>query len=477
MHEGQGFLRYLAKKLLNAYHRDMQMDKQGDVQQKVFLALARWGVGPQAGILAGVSGGADSVALLHCLNALRLGGAFGKLYAAHLNHGIRGDEARQDAEFVKGLCHEWGIPLFLKTVDVPALAKQSGRGIEETAREARYRFLEEARAEAGAINIAVAHHKNDQAETVLMHLLRGTGPKGLCGMTDRRGNLIRPLMQVSRGQIMAYLQSHGLCYRDDATNQDVSYLRNRIRLQLLPTLERDYNPAIVDGLVRMASLCAEDEAYLSAQAAAALEQCRENGGYRREQLRDLPPALKGRALRLILQEHGALYNSGQEDISRLSELLEARTGAKAPFGNGVWGWTSYQLLCVGILQEQGGEYAIPLKIPGETHTPAGIFHSQFVNDWEKGQNPFVGFLDGGKLPDDTLVRPRRPGDRFYPFGAPGERKLKEYFIDKKVPRRQREGPMVCTGGEVLFLPGYTVSENVRVRPETEQILKIEFIPN
>lgn len=431
------------------------------------------GVPEGAGVVAGVSGGVDSVVLLRCLLALREKGTVGMLHAAHLDHGIRGEAAREDARFVEELAAKWGVPCTVAHADVPALAAEKGIGLEEAAREARYGFLEKVRQELGADYIAVAHHGDDQAETVLLHLIRGTGLTGLTGMRGRNGNLLRPMLAFTRAEIEAFAKEHDLPFRTDETNAEPDCIRNRIRLQLLPTLAADYNPAIGAGLCRTAALCARDEDYMEEQAARALEAARlPGGGYSRKALASLHPALQARAARGILRAHGALYDAGEAMVSRLTALFTARTGAKLPLNDGLWAWTAYDALHVGLPPEETG-FSVPFIADGITEVPGGRFVSGFVSE-RREEGPNVGWMDYDRLPDGLVVRTRQPGDRFHPLGAPGSRKLKEFFIDRKAPREDRMVPMLTAGDRALFLPGFTIADDVKITGETRRILRVAF---
>ncbi len=302
---------------------------------RVAAAFAANGITQQDGLLVGVSGGMDSVALLHILCGLRTVGWVKELFAAHVNHGIR-DAAENDAAFVRALCADWGVRLYETRVDVPKLRAQSGQTLEEAARDARYAFLHEAKIKSGASWIVTAHHMDDQAETVLMHLLRGAGLAGLCGMKTISGDIFRPLLGVSRSELAAYMEEYALSYCTDETNMEPSCLRNRIRLELLPLLKEGYNPSISEGLARMAALLFEDEAYLCAEAEHKLrEAALPAGGYDRNMLLALPMPIQTRAVRLMLSQEGALYNLQQAGVYRLCALLKGRTGARMELPNGM----------------------------------------------------------------------------------------------------------------------------------------------
>ncbi len=442
---------------------------------RVAAAFAANGIMQQEGLLVGVSGGMDSVALLHILCALRAAGSVKELFAAHVNHGIRA-AAENDAAFVRALCASWNVTLYETRADVPKLRAESGQTLEEAARDARYAFLREAKQKSGADWIVTAHHMDDQAETVLMHLLRGTGLAGLCGMKAVSGDIVRPLLGVSRGELAAYAEENALSYRTDETNLEPCCLRNRIRLELLPLLREGYNPSISEGLARMAALLSEDDAYLTAEAEQRLmEAMLPAGGYDRKRIAALPMPIQSRAVRLMLLKEGALYNLQQAGINRLCALLQGRTGARMELPNGTEAYVRYGAIIIG---KPKGKDAEPFEThfvwPGATHTPMGVYTAAFADDFRRDEGALIAYMDADRLPNNAVVRVRRPGDRFYPLNAPGERKLKEYLIDKKVDPPARELPLIAAGRDVLFFPGGTVSHSVRVREDTRRILRVKF---
>ena len=425
-------------------------------------------------VLVGVSGGADSVALLRVL--LDLSDEFGfSVSAAHFHHGIRGAEADEDEAFVRALTAEWGVPFYSERADVPKLAAENKQTLEQAAREARYAFLRRAKQLLDADVIAVAHHKQDQAESVLLHLVRGSGLTGLCGMRRKTADLIRPLLNVDKAEILSFLEERNIPYRTDSTNASRESARNRLRLDVLPYLKEYLNPRVEDALAGNAELLQRDEDFLMELAAAALERARSGEGYLRELLLKEPLPIRMRALKLALSEHSITADIERKHLESLSELLAARTGATLMLP-GIEAYTSYEHLYLGR-QVPTASFCLPLKVPGDTVTPAGIFRAMEVVGcigFPKDRN--VGCMDLDRLPGDLTVRSRRSGDRFHPVGAPGSRKLKDFFIDRKVPREARGVPLLCCGETVLFLPGYGVAQQVRITEETSRALWITYLP-
>lgn len=419
---------------------------------------------PGARVVVGLSGGADSVALLLCLKSLGY-----QVCAAHLNHGIRGKSAEGDELFVKTLCSNIGVPLIRGRADVPALAGEHGRTLEEAGRAARYDFLEEARQEFRAQAIAVAHHLDDQAESVLMHLIRGSGLRGLAGMRPKRGAVIRPFLEVDRARIERFLYELGQDYHTDETNLIPSGARNQIRLVVLPAM-RKINPAVARAISSAALLTAQDEDYLCLQAVNALNAARDDKGYLCAALSSLPPPLRARAVMEALSRAGMATDIARKHVGMVEGLLTAATGSSVSLPNGS-AWVEYGRLRVGC-PEPKRYYEADLIIPGDTQTPWGVFHAKVLNGPVLEKRPDAAYLDFDKLPSAIKVRSRRDGDRFHPLGAPGSRKLKSYFIDKKTARADRETPLLASDGRVLYVYGHCVCDEARVTPFTRRTLII-----
>ncbi|MDO4572254.1 MAG: tRNA lysidine(34) synthetase TilS [Clostridia bacterium] len=308
-------------------------------------ALAASGIRPQDRVLVGLSGGADSVALLHALRLCMEQGRIQSLGAAHLVHGIRGESAERDAAFCERLCRDWDIPFFLGRADAPAQARLRGQTLEQAARELRYAFLRERAAGFQAGCIAVAHHADDQAETLLLHLMRGSGRTGLCGMRMRADDIARPLLKRRRRDIEAYLKDNGLEHCTDETNAGQDAARNRVRHALLPLME-SFNPRLTEALCRLAAHMLEDEDYFSARVDAALEAARLPQGYARRQILALPGPLRARALLRLLREclDGDVCEA---DIRRLEALLPAATGSAIELRGGRTAWLENEALLLG----------------------------------------------------------------------------------------------------------------------------------
>lgn len=445
------------------------------IEDKVCSALRCAGVNETTHLLAAVSGGADSVALLRLLQGFWSCGYIGALSAAHFHHGIRKEGADADEAFVRALCEEAGIPFFTGHGDVPEYAAQHDQTMEEAARNARYAFLRETKQICGADYIVTAHTMNDQAETVLLHILRGSGVGGLCGMRTQAGDVLRPMLAVQRQDIEAYLSAAGQPYQTDESNASLAYTRNRVRIELLPMLAERFNPAVIPALSRLAGYAQTDEDYLNALAEDALDRAQSRqDAYRREALLALPQALRMRALRLALARVDALFDVEQASLCRLESMLSGRTGSIMALPNEKWAQVSYNDICFGTLPKESEAFSVPFCWDGETITPLGSFFTSRVSVRQDGDKNRIAFFDMEKLPRSLVVRSRQPQDRIQPLGMQGKKKLKDYFIDHKLPRWQRVLPLLCSENDVLFVPGCCIAEPYRVTPETKMVLRVEY---
>ena len=426
-------------------------------------------ISPGDKVLIGLSGGGDSVALLHILKSLCTWLDF-TICAAHLNHGIRGEAAHEDAEFVHDLCDFYGIRAYGGYADIPRLARQRGETLEQAGRMLRYDFLEEAKAFFGADKIAVAHHMDDQAESILLHLVRGSGLRGLCGMAPRRGDIIRPLLCLSKAEIESYLTNENLPYCTDATNFIAEGTRNKLRLETIPYLKREFNPRLVESLCAMGEMLSEDEGYLCQIAERELNAARREGGFDRAALSKLPRPILSRCIRAALNEIGALTDAERGHIDSIIRLLSARTGARIEIP-GADVWTSYELICFGHYIKQTGEWEQPLCLNGETDT----YRVAKCAVTDRPRDRYSACIDADKLPADTLIRQRRAGDRFHRINAPGSKKLKDAYIDAKLPREKRDLALIASGRDVLFAPGLGAAESIKLNVNSKNAVKIEFI--
>jgi tRNA(Ile)-lysidine synthase len=435
---------------------------------------------PGGRVLVALSGGPDSVALLHVLQTLERRGHLAVCGVAHFNHQLRGAEADADELFCRELAASLGLPIVVGRGDVRALARESGRSIEDAAREARYAFLTGAMPALEAGAVAVGHSLDDQAETFLMRLIRGAGPAGLAGVRPRAGAVIRPLLDISRADLRDYAAGHGLRSREDSSNADIAIPRNRVRLELLPHLEQ-FSPAVAATLARNAALAREDDEFLEAAAiesAASLVLQEDNGvALDAQALAALHPALASRVARTALQMAAPGRFIGFQHVDDLLELTRRADGtAVALPGLVATRRGSRIVLGAPVPAPFVNSFHVPLSIPGEVEAAgwkvtAGYAGPLLQPMVARGHSVVVA---AEPLRSPLAVRSRRPGDRFKPIGMGGRgRKLQDFLVDRKVARSDRDGlPLVVDRDDrIVWVVGHSVAEDFRVTaPEKGVIL-------
>jgi len=438
--------------------------------------LRRCGIEPDTSVLVALSGGADSVALLLLLfDALRDGNLCA-LAAAHYHHGLRAS-AEDDAAFCARLCASLGIPFFCGHGDVRSAARTAGESLETAARRLRYAYLRAVREEISADCIVTAHHADDQAETVLLHLLRGSGLRGLCGMQPRNGDLARPLLGVPRGAILSFLSERGQAYCIDETNDDLAYTRNRVRRELLPLLA-DYNPRIRESLCSMAELLSEDEQYLSTEAERLLQRSASDGGQLRTELCMAPPSIRTRALLYLLRERcGEDYC--RSDVRRMENLLSAQAGTAIELRGGFSAWNDGDILRVGK-RAPAWDAVRPIEWENETfccRADGWKISGACVSAYCAPKSSMEACLCLDAFSDGIAglyVRHKRDGDRFRPLGCAGTKLVSDVYADRKYAERLRQAPLLFSGEHLLFVPGYTVAEEARVTEQSKTIIYIKI---
>lgn len=391
-------------------------------------------------VLVALSGGADSVALLHILRALGY-----PVRAFHLNHCLRGTESERDEAFCRALCAQLGVELMVERVDVAAAAREQGTGVEETARRIRYAWLQDA---AQGVKIATAHTADDNLETVLFHLVRGTGSKGLAGIPPVRGQIIRPLLRVERAQIEEYLATIGQDYVNDSTNADDAYTRNRIRHTVVPAL-REIQPTAAQAAARLGDLLRQDEDCLDGLAQECLAQAAQpDGAWDIAPLRQVHPAVRARALRRLLAQSGMpLRDLTAQHIFALEQLLDSqKPSACCALPHGFIARREYSALRLVREEEQPVRPAVPLAVPSEQTLWNGSVRVS-VHVLEKNEVFYKSFntfcVDCGTIDFVSLcVRTRKAGDRIRLTEKGGSRTLKKLLIDRKIPRCKRDGLVV-----------------------------------
>lgn len=408
---------------------------------------------PGEHVVCAVSGGADSVAMLHCLLALREELQI-SISAAHYNHCLRGEASEEDEAFVRRLCASLDVPLTVGRGDVAARAAETGESLEEAARHLRYGFLKQLPG-----TLATAHNADDQVETVLLNFLRGTGLKGLCAMEPRQGQLVRPLLAVSRAEIEDYLQANGLLHREDDTNKEDDALRNRLRHHVIPLLKQE-NPSLSRTVGRMTGLLREDEAWLEMQTKELLECARREQGYDCRILWEAPAVLRRRAIRALLE----IPKPAMHHVEAVEALLQRVSGSAEIRLPGGWiARREYDIL--QLLREPSTNRWMPLRLlPGESgllpevNLRISVDGPVFLEKKVDSLSTFAVKYDMMMENPTIVIRPRRTGDQMQL--SAGHRSLKRLMIDRKIPAKQRDQlPVLTNGADVMAV--YHLGTDVR----------------
>jgi len=462
-------------------------------------------------VVLGISGGPDSSCLLALLCELREEWDL-QLHAVHVHHGLRGEDADEDSRYTEELCRRFFVPCRTFYYDVKKMAGEKGLTTEEMGRELRYAAFESLRQEIlnasggqtapGCVKIAVAHNRNDQAETVLMRLLRGTGVDGLAGIGYlREGNIVRPLLDADRSEIEAYCESKALNPRTDLTNLEPDYTRNKIRLELIPYLQREYNENIVSGLCRLANNAAEDKAFLWEQTELAFQKIariQEGGdgfsGRRQCVLEcrgfsELRPAVSKRLIRKGLREMGLFQDVTASQLEAADAMIRTgRTGDRLTFPHGYRLEISYG---EGLLrgpeksaEKEAEKFSFLVNVPGITQVSAlnaslrvQILTAEEATSLDAGDsNRTFASADPALWNQPLFLRSRQPGDFIVPLGMKGSKKIQDYFVDRKIPRENRDTvPLLCRGMEVVWIPGGVLNEKYRAEKDAETLVFLEYI--
>lgn len=449
-------------------------------------------------VLVAVSGGADSVCLLHIL-AQRQAELGIKLHVAHLNHKLRGDESEEDAWYVADLAHKLGIPITMDTIDVAAYRDRKRCSLEEAAREVRYSFLADAVASSGAVCAVAGHTRDDQVETILMHLLRGTGIAGLRGLQPRASVLIgdciktplivvRPLLEVSRQETSDYCRRFKLKPRTDSSNASPDFLRNRIRLELLPAL-RNYNSQVDAAMLRLADIASDQVHYIEEQASDLWSKAAtaDSGVVYLDKSRmlDLPLTMQRQLFRRAVEQLiGNLRDIEADHIEAMVEFLSKSAGKSLCLPHDLRLSVEYGRLVLTANQTAlcpfppiDGEIAI--NLPGETMLPGWKIKAEILREKAgSGRNErdvFSAAFDLAKAGTQLIVRQRQRGDRFQPLGMSQLKKLQDFMVDARIPRAWRSRvPLLCSPQQILWVAGWRIDDRVRVTEATNKVLRVTF---
>lgn len=443
-------------------------------------------------VLLGVSGGPDSVALLHILHSKAL--EYGiQLHVVHINHMLR-SEAVDEARYVEQLAKQYAIPFRLYEINVKEYAETNKMSLEQAGHVVRFQCFQDAKAVWKINKLALGHHKNDRAESVLLHMVQGCGTEGLTAMppvdiwdnTDG-SSLIRPLANIRKADIQQYCDEHALRYYIDATNLEPDCLRNQIRLELLPNMQQ-YNPQIVDALVRLQEICSAELDYIDQQTDALWEQY----GSLHEHAAQFPAelfctqhiALQRRLLRCLYQAWvGNTEDLSFAQVEQMRKIALQSNGTQMiTLAHGKCFMRQYQQLLVTDIHEPSQEHReIHWNFKEQSVLP--IWNGTLSANVNLSE-PFVNsndysniYVDLDKLDEELLIRTRKPGDRILLSGKGGHKTIKKFFIDRKVPKEVRDTvPIVFSDGEIIWIPGLYAAEHVRITEQTKYICKLSFSP-
>ena len=453
---------------VTGYIRENRMIEKGDV------------------VLAGVSGGGDSVTMLYILKEYRKELDF-TLRAVHVHHGIRGKEADRDSRFVEELCSRWGIPCKIYSYNVPELSNQWKMGEEETGRLVRKRaFSQEGETEKNqgkTVRIALAHNQEDLAETMLHNLCRGTGLRGLCTMRPVTNDIIRPVLCLSRVEISAFLKQNRIPYIQDSTNASDMYTRNRIRHHVLPILEEQVNSKAAAHMVETAARLAQAEDYLCTQAAAILKEYDKNGKYCfTQEFFGQPQIMQIYALQQAMEKlAGRRKDLSSVHFEKVLELWQMQTGRKISLPYGMEAVRTYKEVMLHLAAEKtfdrndNAEWKI--SVPGETLCPYGRIQTEiFLYTGQKiEEKKYTKWLDYDKIKKNPCIRTRKEGD-FIVINTRGDKKkLRRCMIDEKIPSDERDKiPLIACEDEILWIVGKRISERYKITPQTRKVLELKY---
>jgi len=438
-------------------------------------------------VLVALSGGPDSVCLINILYELKK--TFNiEIAAVHVNHMLRGDEAFKDEEYASDLCDALDIKFFSKRIDINAISKQRGISHELAGREERYKFFKLISKENGYNKIAVAHNANDQAETILMNIMRGTGIEGLCGIRSKReGGIIRPILCLSREEIERYCSANNLNPRIDKSNFENIYSRNKVRLDILPYMKENFNKDIIDTINRMANLLQIDNDFIEKECHNYYKRYCTNIDKKLIISREafsIEKAILTRIIKKALIEFtGKHTNFEMKHVYEIIALANNSTNKKISIPNGVVVENIYGDIYLKFKGDKKREFKERILNKNELDSNFIDFENYSVKfavmdnkkNIEFSNNVLIKFFDYDKIKEKLIIRKRLNGDRMTILGMKGSKKIKDIFIDLKIPLEKRdETPILCFDNEIAWLVGYKVSEKFKITKDTKNIIKITF---
>ncbi|MBS1259606.1 MAG: tRNA(Ile)-lysidine synthase [Candidatus Scalindua arabica] len=460
-------------------------------------------------VLLGVSGGPDSVALLSLIfDANRVNSTYSNIFIAHLNHLIRGKESEEDEQFVSDLAKKFKLSFVSERRDVKEIARECKMSLEEAAREERYKFFESAAERVGANVIAVGHNADDNAETILHRIIRGTGIAGLGGMKPKRKltplssiNLVRPLLFTWRKDIIAYLKEKNLSYRIDSTNFETDQFRNRIRAELIPLLEKNYNSKTKESLIKLGETAAQNYDFLQAQAKNLLEEVLLSVEGKTDEilseivldmhkLKEIPQILQQIIIKeAVVRLNIPLKKLGYKNYKNILSILNYQ---KTPVSKAVKDYLNVKIEDGKLHLSKKKYYAedspvlneTVIKIPGETKLVETRYtvkmeikeiNNGFLEEFKLSRTKYDEAVDFDKISVPLMIRTRRPGDKFWPLGSPGIQKVKDFFINNKISMLERDTvPIVTMNGQPIWIVGFRIDDRIRVKKETKKLLIMKF---
>lgn len=431
-------------------------------------------------VVLGVSGGADSIALLYSLNELIEYGL--ELIVAHLNHGIRGDEAKRDAEFVKETAKTLGLTFVEGEVDTLKYKEKNQLSTEDAARQLRYKFFDQVLSKHYATKLATAHTLDDQAETVLMRLLRGSGSKGLSGIPPVSKNIIRPLIDTSRSEIEAYIKSKGVNWVEDSSNESDEFLRNKIRQNLVPELET-YNPQIKETLAKTADILRAQDEFITNETRKYFDDVFRLNKFELtgdlKKYRVIDKTLRFSLLRTAVENlNNSLKNISSIHITSADDFLLSDTASgEIELPEGTIIVKGYDVFLVAKKAELEREFSYSVQSPGKWGFPEFEVEISSIQTETLDENDeSVAYFDPELVEFPIEVRKFKPGDRFCPLGMNSSKKLQDYFTDIKLPQFLRSRvPIFISEGEIMWVGGIRIDNRFKVTDKSGEVIKIRLI--
>ncbi|MBI5885087.1 MAG: tRNA lysidine(34) synthetase TilS [Deltaproteobacteria bacterium] len=434
-------------------------------------------------LVCAVSGGVDSMVMLHIMYGLK--DEFGlKLVVAHLNHNLRGAESARDCAFVKKAASALGLRCIVKRLKKGELDARDG-SLQEAARKSRYAFFEDVARRVKADRVATGHTLDDQAETVLLRLLKGASIAGLGGIPLVRGPYIRPIIDIPRAEIEAYARANAIAFVTDSSNLTDKYQRNAIRHNLIPLIEGGFNPNIKETLARTAGLLRRDNAFIEeasarAYAAALIGRDKHTATFENAKLRDMHPAVLSRVFLSALAELSIERDAYACDVEAFLDIVKSMRPNVTIKAAGVWVTRQYGVVTVSATAPVRAEgFMFALKTPGITVVKEAGFRLKAkllrAAPASLDAGPGVAYFDYDALPQPIILRPYKPGDRLRPIGMKGSRKIKDIYIDARVPASLRPRiPLLVCGSEIIWAAGVKRSDSYKVLPQTGRVLRVEY---